>query len=35
MNGWVMLDAEGYNRDDELKSWLAEAKKFVKNLPEK
>lgn len=35
MNGWVMLDAEGYKRDDELKSWLAEAKKFVKNLPEK
>jgi TfoX/Sxy family transcriptional regulator of competence genes len=35
MSGWVMLDAEGYKRDDELKSWLAEAKKFVKTLPKK
>jgi TfoX/Sxy family transcriptional regulator of competence genes len=35
MNGWVMLDAEGYKSDDELRSWLAEAKKFVKTLPEK
>jgi TfoX/Sxy family transcriptional regulator of competence genes len=33
MNGWVMLDAEGYKSDDRLKSWLAEAKKFVKTLP--
>ena len=35
MNGWVMLDGEGYKSDDKLKSWLAEAKKFVKTLPEK
>jgi TfoX/Sxy family transcriptional regulator of competence genes len=30
-----ILDAEGYKSDDELRSWLAEAKKFVKTLPEK
>jgi len=35
MSGWVMLDPEGYKRDDELKFWLAEAKKFVKTLPKK
>ena len=35
MSGWVMLDNEGWQRDDELKSWLAEAKKFVKTLPKK
>ena len=35
MNGWVMLTPEGYKSDDELKSWLVEAKKFAQNLPEK
>jgi len=35
MKGWVMLGTEGYQRDDELKSWLAEAKKFVKTLQKK
>ena len=35
MNGWVMLGANGYKTDSELKSWLAEAKKFVKTLPKK
>ena len=30
-----MLDTEGYQRDDELKSWLAEAKKFVNTLTKK
>jgi len=35
MNGWVMVNANGYKTDDELKSWLAEAKKFVKTLPKK
>jgi len=34
-NGWVMLDTEAYQRDDQLKSWLAEAKKFVNTLPKK
>ena len=35
MSGWVMLDTEGYKGDDVLKSWLAEAKIFVKTLPKK
>ncbi len=35
MNGWVMLNANGYKTDDELKYWLGEAKKFVKTLPKK
>jgi len=35
MKGWIMLDAEGYKSDNELKSWLAEAKKFAETLPQK
>jgi len=35
MNGWVMLNADGYKSDDKLKSWLAEAKKFAQTLPKK
>ena len=35
MKGWVMLVADGYKSDNELKSWLAEAKQFVKTLPKK
>jgi len=35
MRGWVMIDTQGYKSDDELKSWLAEAKTFVKTLPKK
>ena len=35
MNGWVMLNSDGYKSDDELKSWLVEAKKFVQTLPKK
>jgi len=35
MKGWVMVEAKGYKGDDDLKSWLVEAKKFVKTLPGK
>ena len=35
MKGWVMLDAQGYNYDDDLKSWLTEARNFAKTLPGK
>jgi len=35
MKGWVMLDTQGYEDDDVLKSWLAEARDFAKTLPEK
>lgn len=30
MKAWVMLDATGYRDDGNLKSWLAEAREFVK-----
>ena len=35
MKGWVMLDAQGYKDDGDLKAWLAEAGNFAKTLPEK
>ena len=35
MKGWVMLDAKGYQADDDLKAWLSEARDFVKTLPQK
>jgi TfoX/Sxy family transcriptional regulator of competence genes len=35
MKGWVMVDAKGYKEDEDLKSWLAKARKFAKTLPEK
>lgn len=35
MKGWVMVDPEGVDFDEELKSWIAKAEKFVKTLPEK
>jgi len=35
IKGWVMLDAQGYNDDGDLKAWLDEARNFAKTLPEK
>jgi TfoX/Sxy family transcriptional regulator of competence genes len=35
MKGWVMLESEGFNSDDELKSWLNKAKEFSRTLPSK
>jgi len=35
MKGWVMLDAQGYNDDGDLKAWLTEARNFAKTLPGK
>ena len=35
MKGWVMITREGFKSDDELRSWLDQAKKFVKTLPPK
>jgi TfoX/Sxy family transcriptional regulator of competence genes len=35
MQGWVMIESEGFNSDDALKDWLNKAKAFVKNLPSK
>ena len=35
MKGWVMVTEEGFKTAGELKSWLEEAKSFVKTLPAK
>lgn len=35
MKGWVMVGADGYRDDGDLKAWLAEARDFVKTLPAK
>ena len=35
MKGWVMLDADGYTKDEDLIAWLSEARNFVRTLPAK
>ena len=35
MKAWIMLDKNGFGADNELRSWLNQAKKFVKTLPSK
>ena len=35
MKGWVMVETEGFNSDDELRNWLNQAKQFVRALPPK
>jgi TfoX/Sxy family transcriptional regulator of competence genes len=35
MKGWVMVEEEGFKKDDDLKDWLNQAKKFVASLPPK
>ena len=35
MKGWVMVAANGYKNDRDLKNWLEKSKKFVKTLPAK
>ena len=35
MKGWIMVAGSGCKSDDELKSWLSEAKKFCQSLPKK
>ena len=35
MKGWVMVEPEGFVEDDELKSWIEKAVKFVRTLPAK
>ena len=35
MQGWVMVASDGYKRDQDLKTWLDQAKEFVKTLPTK
>jgi TfoX/Sxy family transcriptional regulator of competence genes len=35
MNGWVLVEPEGVQRDDQLKGWIQRAVKFVGALPAK
>ena len=35
MKGWVLVDADGLEKDEDLKSWIALAHDFVKTLPAK
>jgi TfoX/Sxy family transcriptional regulator of competence genes len=35
MKGWVLVGPEGVDDDEELKTWIERASKFVKTLPAK
>lgn len=35
MKGWVMVDADGLDEDDDLASWIERALSYVKTLPAK
>ncbi len=35
MKGWLLVEPEGVEDDDELKNWIERASKFVKTLPAK
>ena len=35
MKGWVMMEQRGFKSTDQLRSWLNQAKDFVKTLPPK
>ena len=35
MQGWVMVDSNDYKSDQDLKTWLDQAKMFAKTLPQK
>jgi TfoX/Sxy family transcriptional regulator of competence genes len=35
MKGWVMVEEDGFQEDDQLKAWLDKAKAFAKTLPSK
>ena len=35
MKGWIMVEPEGVEDDDQLKDWIQKAVKFVKTLPGK
>ena len=35
MKGWVMVAQEGFATDDELETWLNQAREFVETLPAK
>ena len=35
MKGWIMVEPEGVEEDDQLKDWIQRARKFVGKLPKK
>ena len=35
MKGWIMVEPEGVENDDQLKDWIQRAMKFVGKLPRK
>jgi TfoX/Sxy family transcriptional regulator of competence genes len=35
MKGWVLVEPEGVEDDDQLKGWIQRARKFVGKLPKK
>ena len=35
MKGWVLVEPEGVEDDEQLKNWIQQAVKFVKTLPGK
>ena len=35
MRGWVMVEPEGVDEDDDLSEWVNQAVKFVRTLPAK
>ena len=35
MKGWILIEPEGIENDDQLKGWIGRAIKFVKALPAK
>jgi TfoX/Sxy family transcriptional regulator of competence genes len=35
MKGWIMVEPEGVQDDDQLKDWVGRATTFVKTLPKK
>ena len=35
MKGWIMVEPDGVEKEDQLKNWIERAEKFVKTLPEK
>ena len=35
MKGWVLIESEGVENDDQLKGWIQRAVKFVRTLPAK
>jgi TfoX/Sxy family transcriptional regulator of competence genes len=35
MKGWILVEPEGVEDDDQLRGWIERATKFVKSLPKK